>query len=321
LKSVTRTYDTLTSNTQDDFGYGWRLEWRDTNLKTSLGTDEKLNTFGIPSRGFRTGDKVYITLPGGKRETYTFSPQLDRLGGFLLDQNGNGGLWHPQFISQTGSTNTLSTQDILLTKNQNGDFIGVGNSNYYNPAQAYFGGSYTLTAKTGIIYQIDAVSGDLDTVTDTNGNKLTFSEAGIKSNSGTEIKFARDVAGRIVKVIDPMGNEIGYEYDSKGDLVGVIDREGNQTQFEYNSTRAHYLDKILDPLGREAVKTEYDENGRLKRTLDVNGKGTTITYDPNNPTQTILDALGKPTTFVYDSRGNILQEHRRIGRNQSLYLR
>jgi YD repeat-containing protein len=216
-------------------------------------------------------------------------------------------LWHPKFISQTGSTNTLSTQDILLTKNQNGDFIGVGNSNYYNPAQPYFGGSYTLTAKTGIIYQIDAISGDLDTVTDTNGNILTFSEAGIKSNSGTEIKFARDAMGRIVKVIDPMGNEIEYEYDSKGDLVGVTDREGERTQFEYNSTRAHYLDKILDPLGREGAKITYDENGRLNKTINSAGNSVTINYDPANSLQTSYDSLGNPTTYEYDSRGNVIR--------------
>jgi RHS repeat-associated protein len=312
--SVTRTYDTLTSNTKDDFGYGWRLEWRDTNLKTSLGTDDQLNTFGIPSRGFRTGDKVYITLPGGKRETYTFNPELDRLGGFLLDQNGNGGLWHPKFISSAGSTNTLSTLDLLLTKNQNGDFVGIGNGNYYNPAQAYFGSSYTLTAKTGIVYQIDAVSGDLNTITDTNGNILTFSEAGIKSNSGVEVKFARDAMGRIVKVIDPMGNEIGYEYDSQGDLIGVTDREGNETQFEYNNTRAHYLDKILDPLGREAVKTEYDSNGRLKRTLNAGGNGIEFIYNPENSLQTVKDALGNETTYEYDSRGNVVAEIDAVGK-------
>jgi large repetitive protein len=36
LITVTRTYDSLKSNQQDEMGYGWRLEFRDTDLKTSL---------------------------------------------------------------------------------------------------------------------------------------------------------------------------------------------------------------------------------------------------------------------------------------------
>ncbi|MBP0011489.1 MAG: hypothetical protein J7526_24075, partial [Roseofilum sp. Belize Diploria] len=34
--AVTRTYDSLYANEQDNFGHGWRLEFRDTNLQTSV---------------------------------------------------------------------------------------------------------------------------------------------------------------------------------------------------------------------------------------------------------------------------------------------
>lgn len=37
--SVSRTYDSLTSVVRDDLGYGWRLEFRDTDLRTSVGPD------------------------------------------------------------------------------------------------------------------------------------------------------------------------------------------------------------------------------------------------------------------------------------------
>jgi Putative Ig domain len=50
--TLTRTYDSLTSNDTDDFGYGWRMEFRDTDLRTSLGKDEQYETFGIRSKGF-----------------------------------------------------------------------------------------------------------------------------------------------------------------------------------------------------------------------------------------------------------------------------
>src|SRR5205823_5299629 len=35
--TVGRTYDTLTAANPDDFGYGWRLEFGDTDLRTSVG--------------------------------------------------------------------------------------------------------------------------------------------------------------------------------------------------------------------------------------------------------------------------------------------
>ncbi|PSF35821.1 hypothetical protein C7H19_15470 [Aphanothece hegewaldii CCALA 016] len=310
--TVTRTYDTLTANERDDFGYGWRLEFRDTNLRTSLGRDRVYEQFGILSKGFKAGDKVYITLPGGLREAYTFQPELDRLGGYLLDLNGNGGLWHPKFVSQSGSKNTLSVSDVLLTLTESGQYAGLAGL-LYNPIDPYFSGQYTLTTLEGIIYEIEAATGDLLTATDTNGNQLTFSDAGIESNSGVEVKFGRDAVNRITSITDPMNNVIRYEYDAEGDLVKVTDREDNTTKFEYNNIHAHYLDLIVDPLNRETVRTEYDENGRLKKIIDVNGSDVELVYDLENSVQTVKDVFGNPTTYVYDERGNIVQKVNALG--------
>jgi Putative Ig domain len=69
---VIRRYDTLDVSQQDDFSYGWRLEFRDTNLRTNLPEDEVAKQFGIPTVGFREGQKVYLTEPGGKRVGFTF---------------------------------------------------------------------------------------------------------------------------------------------------------------------------------------------------------------------------------------------------------
>jgi Domain of unknown function (DUF6531) len=127
--TVTRTYDRLTSSTRDDFGYGWRLEFRDTDLRTSLGRDEQNEVFGLPSKGFKEGDKVYITLPGGKRETFTFKPELDRLGAYLqawgakYGADGDPGLYHPMFVSESGSGNKLTVQDAYIVRGADGEFI------------------------------------------------------------------------------------------------------------------------------------------------------------------------------------------------------
>ena len=319
--NLTRTYDTLTVNNRDDFGYGWRLEFRDTNLRTSVGTDEQFDIFGLTSKGFREGDKVYLTLPGGKRETYTFKPQLTQLGAILAGLAGNAGqaaggkdfgLYEPAFVSESDSNNELKVSNFLLIREESGQFVGIAGG-LYNPANAAYGGRYTLTTGEGIEYEIDAVTGDLLTATDTNDNKLTFSDAGITSDTGVEVRFGRDAQGRITSVIDPSGNEIKYDYDDAGDLISVTDREQNTTRYGYSEERAHYLDEIIDPLGRTGVKTEYDDDGRLSRVIDVNGEAVELNYDPDNSVQTTKDVLGNETTYVYDERGNIVQEVDALG--------
>ena len=312
--SVTRTYDSLAVGTQDDFGPGWRLEFRDTDLRTSLGPDETFEQFGIREKAFDERTRVYITLPGGKREAFTFSPTVDRLSRFVTGRGGEGGWFRPAFTSQDGSFNTLTVKDVLLTRNPDGEYVGL-NGEPYNPENPLFGGTYTLTTKEGIVYQIDAVSGDLLTVKDRNGNTLTFTDDGIKSDTGKEVTFQRDARGRIEQIFDPMGEEIVYDYDAvTGDLIGVTDREENRTTFEYEEpTRVHYLTGIDDPLGQDAVRNEYDELGRLQRILDVNGEAVELVYDPDNSTQTVKDVFGYETFYEYDERGNILQEVDPVG--------
>lgn len=238
--TLTRTYDTLTANTRDDFGYGWRMEFRDTDLRTSVGVpDRQQRELGMEYNAFKDGTKVYVTLPGGKREGFTFKPTPDRLSGFLraaafsAGVDADGGLYHPQFVADKGVTSTLTSKDTRIIHGADGSqYLGLA-GNAYNPADPYFGGVYVLTTKEGIVYEIDGQTGDLLTVTDPNGNKLTYTDAAITSSTGQKITFGRDAAGRITTVTDPNGNQIRYEYDTKGDLVSVTDREGNTTKYEY----------------------------------------------------------------------------------------
>jgi len=234
--SVTRNYDSLNANSKDDFGYGWRLDLWDTDLRTSLKKDEVNQELGISTVPFKDKTKVYITLPGGKREAFTFKPSRDRLSGFLQAVAPDGvdaGIYHPEFVGDKGVTSKLSVVDTRLSHVGN-EYYDLGGTPY-NPADDIFGGKYVLTTKEGIVYEIDGVSGDLLTATDTNGNKVTFTDAGIFSDSGKAISFGRDAKGRIVSVTDLLGQVVKYQYDDKGDLTGVTDRENNLTKFVYNS--------------------------------------------------------------------------------------
>jgi RHS repeat-associated protein len=236
-------------------------------------------------------------------------------------------LLYPSFVADKGVTSTLTVPGAEIRGNANGDSGNAGNisgnpngilierdgklfnlaGRPYVPQDDGFGNRYLLTSKDGTQYEINATNGDLESVTDTNGNTLTYSDTEIKSSTGVSVTFERDNQGRIISVTDPLGQKVVYGYDPKGDLVSVTDRDGNTTQFGYNSSRAHYLEKIVDPLGREAVKTEYDEQGRLKKTANASGNGVEFVYDPNNSIEVVKDALGNPTTYEYDIRGNVVR--------------
>ncbi|NCR17826.1 MAG: hypothetical protein GPJ22_11125, partial [Microcystis aeruginosa LL13-03] len=270
--TLTRTYNTLNSNNKDDFGYGWRMEFRDADVRTSLPKDELYQELGFRGVGFKEGDAVYITLPGGKREKFTF--KLEAINSLVNAFLGRYGLYKPTFVADKGSTSTLSVQTsgVVLIKGENGQvvpFSGGSAFAHYHPQD--WGNYYQLTTKEGIVYNIDATTGDINSITNRNSDKLNFTDAGITSSNGVKVTFGRDTQGRITTVTDPMGKQIKYEYDSQGDLVKVTDRENNTTQFKYNNDQPHYLDEIIDPLGRTGIKNEYDENGRLTKVF--NGEG------------------------------------------------
>lgn len=294
--ALIRTYDTLHSARKDDFGFGWRLEFRDTDLRTNLPNE------GQPIVGLYTpftfGTKVYLTLPGGKREGFTFTPDIHSL--FSLTY------FTPRFTPDSGVTDQMIVPNVFLIQGADGNFYTLNGQLPYNPASPDFGGSYTVKTKEGITYQINGGTGLLDTITDRNNNKLTFDDAGITSSAGPQIRFERDGQNRIAAAIDPSGKKIKYAYSAAGDLTSVTDRLGNVTQFTYDPARAHYLSRVIDPLGRAGIRTAYNAEGRLTRTLDANGKAVEFSYDPTHSLQTVKDALGNQTSFEYDAFGNVV---------------
>ena len=115
------------------------------------------------------------------------------------------------------------------------------------------------------------------TATDRNGNRLAFSDQGITSDSGRSIQIDRDLHGRIRTITDPVGGEFHYTYDAIGNLRSATDRSNITTSYGYtDSARPHFLTEIRDPLDRPQTRVAYDDQGRLVRTIDVNGNATHV---------------------------------------------
>ncbi|MCS7468222.1 putative Ig domain-containing protein [Stieleria sp. ICT_E10.1] len=300
--TVARTYESLNASSASDFGFGWRLEFADADIRTSVAkTQAEEDLIYNP---FYDGARVYVTLPGGKREGFTFRLNLaPGVAGAYL------GIYEGKFVADSGVTSTLSAETYQLRTNESGEALEYLSAFPWNPLSPTFGGGLTLTTVDGTRFSLDGTTGDVREIADRNDNTLTFREDGIVSSDGQEVRFERDPQGRIVAVVDPLGKRIGYSYDANGNLAAVTDREGNTTRYLYDEpTRPLYLTEVIDPLDRTGIRSEYDSDGRLIKMVDADGKEISLTHDPANQLETVTNQLGFPTVFEYDDLGNVIRE-------------
>ena len=308
--TVTRTYDTLTARDSDDFGFGWRLEFRDMDLRTSVRADRPRGDGSASTTRSADGQRVYVTLPGGKREGFTFQPPSwlpASRGGFLgifepavRPRPGRDELADGRAGRSSGSTLTAecSTTPPALP---------------YNPRRPDFGGSYLLTTKDGIAYDIDASDRPAHARSATpTATPLTFTDAGITSPPGRQSpSSATRRAASPASSIRPATRPLPVRRPRR---PGRRHRpHGQHDTVRLRSSPAALPDQVIDPLGRTGVRTEYDAQGRLTKLIDAAGKPVQFAYDPTHCIETVTDPLGNPTTYEYDARGNIVGQIDALG--------
>ena len=156
-------------------------------------------------------------------------------------------------------------------------------------------------------------------------NVLEFCRDGIFSDSDHDgvfgpaerhVDFERDpFTGRITALIDPRGNRVEYGYDD-GNLISVKDRaavaldpDGPATSFVYDDpNRPHFLTRIDDPLGRDALEIQYNPEGRVETLTDADGQSLTQTYNAAARTQTTTDDESLATTTLeFNDLGDVVR--------------
>lgn len=299
--NIQRTYDSLNAGMSGDFGYGW-----------SLGTTVNLSVNPLGA--------VTFTL-GGQRRTFYFTPQYS---GFLP-------FYVPAFTPEPGMHGTLypassGCSDLFDYLVPDGSLWAcVGGGFYTPPGYVYIdpsGTAYTMTA-----------NGQLQSITDKNGNTLTITTSGISSSTGLSVPFERDSQGRITKITDPQGNEYLYGYldadgIDHGNLQSVTYPNTPQSStYTYNSNHLYLsgTDFRNNPLPTTTYFGAGDTDshghplsGKLESVTDALGETTSYAYDLTSNTTTVTyppDGGGNvgTATMVYDTMGDLLSSTDPLG--------
>jgi RHS repeat-associated protein len=292
-----RTYDTKDKR-QGDFGIGWRLDLSGPRVTPNgrLGQRGWFTTpFGQPFTRFRFDTTVphfvTVTSPGGRVELFDFTPPPT---GPLLS------LTVPAFTARPGTGTTSTLEDIdSPTLSLAGDSLAIFlDGSIYDPRL------FRLTTKDGVVMIIDRYDG-LQSMTDRNGNTLTFSATGVTSSSTSRsLAFVRDGAGRITEIDGPNAKRTQYAYSSAGDLSQFIDANGTLSAFSYDGN--HRLLSVDGPGGTRLRTLNYGPDGRLTSLTDGTGRTITLSSDVNAKSQIDTSPSGRRTTIsTYDTNGHL----------------
>ncbi|WP_341403488.1 PKD domain-containing protein [Luteolibacter soli] len=312
--TVTRTYDSRDSGA-GDFGPGWSVGFSSVKVRKAgrlgEGWEQDQTISGITpiySVFPTTKKRVVVTFPGGKTET--FEPVFRASSPLSEDQQNYQKFAEISegtivFKAINGSEGTLQVEgdpSVIW----NGPVPGHGTviDFTFGPIDPK---RFRYTAADGTAYVIDEIQG-LVSLEDPNGNTLTINRSGLVHSSGESVLFTRNGTGRITEVTDPAGEKILYGYDTAGRLQSVTDRTGEVTSFHYEDTAfPNYLTRITDPRGVDAIRTEFDDDGRMVRQIDAAGNAVEFEHDLADNREIIRDRLGNVTIHEYDDRGNILK--------------
>lgn len=195
----------------------------------------------------------------------------DAVGSFAL---GEGWLYNYYFaLSEERKTDDATIVEGDFSSHT---FTSLGDGNYSAPAGIYYrlnkndDDSFAVRYLDGTIYNIDDM-GELQNITDRNGNKLTFTYyfgaiIKIEDDAGNYLNITWTGAS-ITKVSDSTNREVTYSYSGDG-MINVTDTSGNSTLYSYNGNDD--LESIIYGDGsRLNFSYEYDSNTETYRVSHI----------------------------------------------------
>jgi RHS repeat-associated protein len=296
---IVRSYDSRRKDKVGDFGHGWTLDIRQGSYRSNrpIGQGWEVREGFLPCQAGVETKSHLVTVRLSDREIYRFKLVLNRTGLMLGGCFGEMGL---DFVDgpQPGASLTFVGNLGVFWANASDQLVDLDSLEPFEPT------AVRLTLRDGRIFEVDRVAG-ITRIEDANGNELTISDGAISHSAGISINVERDAEGRIERIGDLLGQELTYAYDPAGDLVGFTDRDQATTTFAYLD---HYLETIVDPLGRTPIRNEYDADGRLTKHVDAYGREILYDHLLEANQEIVTNRLGKNRLLEYDQRGNVIRE-------------
>ena len=237
--------------------------------------------------------------------------------------------YRPQFIPIDGSKSKLEIDPSVgqVTLKKDGDEFFWESSGFgelgFNPKRSQLGGKYILTLENGTKYTIDANSGAILSMVDSNDVTTNY-DNGNATSSSSHLVIHRFGDGRIDWIAQQivqqtstiLQHKVTYQYDeSKGDLISVTDELGNVTKFTYDANRPHYLTKVTDARNVDVATASYDDSGKLIALTNAMNKTAPMQYngfDGTTGSTSTTDLTGNSTEEIYDNHGNVIREIKAI---------
>ncbi|MCG8430800.1 MAG: DUF6531 domain-containing protein, partial [Candidatus Omnitrophica bacterium] len=201
-------------------------------------------------------------------------------------------------------------------------------------------GTWILTSKNQLVRTFN-VNGHLSSITDRNGNSMSFTYSaqkqavnggspfvksslvlglflvgyvyhltGITDTAGRSTTLAYNDDGRLESITDSAGRVTSYSYDSLGNLLSVTypatDAFGEGTTIEYSYTGTN-LEIITD--AKDQVYIENFYNAQDKVESQTSGNNTWyFTYDEDGRETEVEDANGNRVVYSLDYRGLLVEK-------------
>lgn len=244
--TIVRQYDSLRADQSSAFGFGWRWAERDFAVETNIPRTgrEALGDFTPLS----VGDRLFVSLPDGRRIGFTFQPVRHELPGVIY--------YAPAWQADAGVEYRLDSAGGKLQMARDRLF-DLHTARPYHPASDHFDGpEYTLTAPDGTRYYLSSQRGVEEMVTP-GGVSLVYSDSGITAANGEAVRFERDAAGRLTKITAPDGTVVVYTYDAAGRLVSARKPGADQWhRYAYEESSGR-LELLVAPEGQASQVIRY----------------------------------------------------------------